>query len=832
MNFKNTSMSTTELKYNRVPQNDLVGIEYVKEDYESEPAKGLIHGLQKDAIQNSVGAAKNIKNLKSWEMTFELLSINGKDALSFTDRGTTGLTGDILSDTEIIEKSSKGELDATQNLSRFLSVFESGGNVGPGSYGRGKLVFQACSRSYTILCDSLRDDDTYIFFKRTIKNNQLVQTEVAQGKKAEVLLSQESDGKLSPLKEHGTRITILDLDPSDDYSGVSIKQAIINSFDENLIDDECEYSFDKMIQETWWELLLKTQAKFLLKWEGKTKTVSLEDPLLSMLCKNEKEDGWRVHEKENINIQIKKSLFRIKRLRFVVAPFKLPDNYKEICVQRKRMKIGGINKNINPDNKIKSKFSGIIELDKDLENLMLEPENLTHYGYKNTRHAAVREIRQVIKEELESFQEKLGIRKNKGDKNLEREIHEALKEINEQASEFGLISNFGTGRDAKQLSIKFKEFHLPNKGSLRVEYIDDVGPIKCQVINAADEIYFGEFRGTVVQRGNEHEQQITTNKITIPPKGKIEIDVPPFKVDQQFHHGEGIMLKFELPEQRIKNTKLLWLGREAPVNENKYPFHLTLDSIRFPHKNTKRVEINDQIENIGFGISNTLGENVKTKIQLTVRRASSDKNEIVKIIDLKDFEVKSMTDESFPQNILLVSEEHFGFFSEEPLNHDSRSCEFYLRITSAEHYGDLGVLKGDYLAPKKKIPFWIGIDDPGQSVFIDVITENSEEDPRRSWFTGNKGSGYYFHFNQGHPAFKIIQELDSEGELKSNYYKEEALKQAYAISLQNEIYRGLFVELGSGGDSYAELFKQDLTTDEIVIAYEELLGKALHKMYS
>lgn len=824
-------MSTIELKFQRVPQNDRVAIRYVKVDYESGSAKGLVHGLQKDAIQNSVGAAKNIKNLKSWEITFDLLSINGNDALSFTDKGTIGLTGDILSNQEIIEKSSKGELDSTQNLSRFLSVFESGGNLGPGSYGRGKLVFQACSKTQTILCDSLRNDDTYIFFKRTIKNNQLVQTEVVQGREAEDLLAQESDGKLSPLKEHGTRITILDLDPSEEYNGVSIKQAIINSFDDDLEDEECEYSFDKMIQETWWELLLKTQAKFILKWEGKIKTVTLEDPLLSMLVKNDKEDGWRIHERKNINIQIKNSVYRIKRLRFAVAPFKLPDLYKEIYVQRKRMKIGEINKNINPDNKIKSKFTGIIELDKDLEEIMLEPEDMTHYGYKKTRHAAVREIRQVIKEELESFHEKLGIRKNKGDKNLEREIQEALKELNEHASEFGLISNFGTGREAKQLSIKFKEFQLPNKGSLRVEYIDDIGPIKCEIINSANEIFSGEFRGKVVQRGNGHEQQIITNKITIPPRGKIEIDIPPFKIDQHFHYGEGIMLRFELPEQRIKNTKLVWLGREAPVHENKYPFQLTLDSIQFPHKNTRRVEINDKMENIGFSISNTLGENIKTKIQLTVRRGSGDKSEIIKIIDLKDFEVKTMTDEAFQNNELLVSEEHFGFFNEEPLNHDYRSCELYLRITSAEHYVDLGILKGDYLAPKKKIPFWIGIDDPGQSVFIDVITENSEKDHRRSWFSGNKGSGYYFHFNQGHPAFKIIQELDSDGELKNNYYKEEGLKQAYTISLQNEVYKGLFMELATGGESYAELFKQDLSIDESVITYEELLGMALHKIY-
>ena len=54
------------------------------------------------------------------------------------------------------------------------------------------------------------------------------------------------------------------------------------------------------------------------------------------------------------------------------------------------MKIGKINKHMEPDNKIRSLFSGIIELDHKLEKLMLEPENLTHYGYKNLNGGVIR----------------------------------------------------------------------------------------------------------------------------------------------------------------------------------------------------------------------------------------------------------------------------------------------------------------------------------------------------------------------------------------------------------------------------------------------------------
>ena len=214
----------------RVPQNDLAGLKLVQEDYDSQPAKGLIHGLQKDAIQNSVGAAKDPKSLKNWGVAFELSEINGKDSLIFSDKGTIGLTGDILTPNQIKEKSAKGELGADQNLARFLSVFNSGGNVGPGSYGRGKLVFQACSKSYSILCDSYRIDGKYIAFKRTIQKNELVQTQIFQDKAAKDFIKEQTGNKLDELSTFGTRIIILDLDENKQLNDLTIKRIFFKIF--------------------------------------------------------------------------------------------------------------------------------------------------------------------------------------------------------------------------------------------------------------------------------------------------------------------------------------------------------------------------------------------------------------------------------------------------------------------------------------------------------------------------------------------------------------------------------------------------------------------------
>ena len=122
------------------------------------------------------------------------------------------------------------------------------------------------------------------------------------------------------------------------------------------------------------------------------------------------------------------------------------------------------------------------------------------------------------------------------------------------------------------------------------------------------------------------------------------------------------------------------------------------------------------------------------------------------MLKLKDYLKKR-----FECDDIIISDDNFGFFSEKPLNHDERCCEIILKIESSEFYPELGLTKGDKLVPRKKIPFWVGIDDPGQSIFSDIEHHSAAEDPRRSWFSGFPGSGYTFHINQAHPAFDRIK---------------------------------------------------------------------------
>jgi hypothetical protein len=75
------------MNYVTMPQNDRKQIEQILREYESEPAKGLAHGVQKDAIQNGFGARKTKSEANAckgeWKFYFELLLIKGEYQRAF-----------------------------------------------------------------------------------------------------------------------------------------------------------------------------------------------------------------------------------------------------------------------------------------------------------------------------------------------------------------------------------------------------------------------------------------------------------------------------------------------------------------------------------------------------------------------------------------------------------------------------------------------------------------------------------------------------------------------------------------------------------------------------
>lgn len=811
-------------EYVTMPQNDKKQIEQIAREYEGEPAKGLAHGLQKDAIQNAVGArlpGREPVTYRDWRFSFELLRIDGRYALSFWDEGTTGLTGDILDIEQIEERSMRGTLTADQNLSRFLTRFESGGGIGPGSFGRGKLIFQAASESGHILCDSLRNSDRkYIAFERKIIGTRLKQTRIPhEDDKAKDFVRDITGGVLTPLSRPGTRITVLDLEDG-------IVHAIKNSFEES---GECDYSasFIKMIEETWWEILHKFNAGISLIWKDHTLQANVSNDLHMIANAKDREERWRIYEKKNFPMVVGGTTYKIKELRIAVSPQTVDEELRGIWIQRKRMKIGLAR--VDCHTAIKRKLCGYVILDDDLEDEVDQCENTTHYGF-NWRFKAIRQLKRTVENHLGIFQEEIGLRTRSRQVSAREDMYDAMREINEIAEELGLSANFSLGSKSKRITMAILSFRLPNPDSIRVDPEVEIGPIEVRISNKSQRAEYLTFVATAEQQKEEgrHVKELHRSEIDIDAKSSKEIDVDAFEFDQdEFEERKpvSICLKvFYRNTSRLscQTSRLLWLGTDEPeVEEDDSPFVVITHEPLFPHPRTRRVELEESILNIGFRVSNRTPVNVNVNADLIVRRAKYPEEILHILIEDRDRTIYGMTDWTYACESLDIDSGYFGELESTPKDHEERKCEIFFSIRLGDNVPEMNLTKGHIIA-KKRIAFYLGVDPPGDSIFDKLGDWEGPEDGRRSYYTGDRASGFGFMLNVEHSAYKFAE--DSGEDVKIYYIKEEMLKQAYAIMIDEGEFHGV-------AESFAEdLDRPDLTPVEAFLKIEELIGQSLMKV--
>ena len=232
----------------------------------------ISHWLQKDGGQNCWDARKNLKNKdKKWKCVFELhenISIKNdktnkiekKTFVTITDYGTYGLTGRVLSDKDLLTNLDLDERWGRFENYAFRNKLPKGANAKHllGSRGRGKYVFIAASKmsaggTKATLYETRRDDGVYRLGRRTVQKlkAQTIHADQTSNPTAEEVLKSHSG--LSPIKHVGTRIIIPD--PEDE-----------------VIDDFKDGTLRQFISETWWEIIQKYNAEFIVKVGGKEVT--------------------------------------------------------------------------------------------------------------------------------------------------------------------------------------------------------------------------------------------------------------------------------------------------------------------------------------------------------------------------------------------------------------------------------------------------------------------------------------------------------------------------------------------------------------------------------
>jgi hypothetical protein len=808
-----------------MPQDDMAQIDQVGREYSSDPAKGLAHGVQKDAIQNGFGARAEVREVeacRTWSMTFELKQINGRDALVFWDEGTVGLTGDILDPNQIRERIAAKSLGPDQRLGRFLARFVSGENVGAGSFGRGKLVFHAASLTTNILIDSLRaTDGTYIALDRKVEGGTLLQPKLPfVGAAAKDFIAEKTQGVLTPLEKPGTRITILDVKPE-------IVEAFLHSFSETP--SIYSASLAHMIEETWWEIIHRFDADVYLIHNDRLLRVKLTDPMKTICDAEDNQEGVRVHTKTNIQVNAGGQPYRIKEVRLVVLPGNIDEEFRDVWIQRKRMKIGSILRGLDPHPRIAKRLAGYVILEPPLEDLVEQSEGTTHYGF-SLKGSGVKQIRDTVRAELRELERILGLAPATEDAEARQRLLDSMKELNELAAELGLVTQHNAGVDQPDIEILVEEMVLPQPGTLRVEMGDQVGPIKYKLENKTAQPWTGTFRLKARQPGRD-ETELFARNLTLTVEEGRTLAVEPFLLTRDhFENGqslrlEAIFVKADSTEVLGRCVKTVYIGINPPTAD-KPPVSLSL-SCKFPRSETRRVEVAEIIRAIKLKVTNNSAFALTVDISTAVRHLANKKTgrltlPLFDLLDRRDLTMNPQQDQAFYIDDLLITPERFCTVLQTLADVAERACDIFAVVKLSHASPELNKPK-KWKLDKRSIAFYLGVDPPGHSIFNEVGSEDKPEVGRQSWHRGNQEDGYTFVLNSGHSAYRFVQNREVPALIK-RYEQEQMIRQAYLIAFENDYY-------GGPAEEYRDQFMNgDLSAKEIAEKFDIIIGTALNKL--
>ena len=828
------------------------------DQYENSPAKGIVHGFQKDLIQNSIGARRNNTKLNSnWEILIELTKIKGKYCIVATDKYTTGLTGKAYSDSAVREKIKEGgewfrdgksQIPAEENLTRFLNLSFSGGGEGPGSKGQGKGLYNMMSseeNSYKYIFESIQCTENdemgdYLCGRKYFDGTQLI-VDFKTPDHPEDLKSMKdvylkefknwTNGEIKPLNHVGTRIIIYGIDEKKTYEengSLTFIQIFKNSFNENLDDIENEKSLYNMIQETWWEVIIKKgdKAKFILKYKDQTREVKNDGNLKRIYGVKKSDKNHIVKQKQNIDIGY--NGLKIKKLTFIYFKNGVKGLEQGIYINRRWMKIGN---SISPryfENAFTEKFYGYVELSKDLEDEILQYENGTHYGFKGRGFMSLY-FNKVLREEYNIFKNDCGL----GERTYRSEsqtLRDSYLHIARRLN-FANVSNWAPSRELPDFQIKFEKL-TKTSPNWSMNYTDKIGPLKLKLINNE----FTELSSAkiLIEFIQENQEPIkifeSENGFTIDAKSHDFLEIPEFGIDDRLIYERLTELRISLLDseniQKAKNTRWIWLGLDQPEEPNtKYLSIKNLLGV-FPNQNTTRVNIGEEISNIRCDFVSNL--NIKINC-IIITRITYNQNGRKTLFDHYTNEIEVDAGAEYSLDIPdLVIDNRFDLIKNRDESEKNREVKIQVDIISAHDYPELQIQKGMSLGNKKDLKFFIEYNPVGRGPFSDFRNMDDSNAPK-SKYKLVENNQYEFIINFGHRCWKEIDEYGAQKDkIKEAYRQTEIAKQAILLCVEsgqtnNSFFRSYTNE---GNMSYKDFFESETNTPNKTIEFvDELINK-------
>jgi hypothetical protein len=766
-------------------------------DYETPPAKGIAHGVQKDAIQNGWGALDGKKKFKFEFVLFE--RNNSKPLLTMTDCGTVGLIGEVYGHSD---RKLPDALPSNQRLARFESMFDSGGTEGPGLFGRGKLLFNAASLDKLIFYDSLTKTGDYRFGIRHIDGRKFEQfPSVREGAAAKSELNTRTNGLLTPLTEVGTRITIVNPVPE-------VTQAIKTG------------DFLKAIEETWWEIIKKHDAEITVSI-GKGSATKAKVPADFGALPERNEKKWRVHYRENIDVNISGDKYRIKRLHLLVPPdgHKISPDLLGVNVHRKGMKVGQVSLPVPQE--IDGRFFGYVQLEPNYEEILAGVENITHYGFASLHKAPYKNLKREVQAHFDTFMEELGLKKEGVDpeKQTRRLLDDAKLELDNILRDLG-VPGFGAGGGPKDdLLVSVEDLEFPDESNY-LQMGDQIAGFWYKIQNNSKksrsvwvEIYTYERDLGVIETLQSRQ------RIDIEPNGIHE--TKHFAIDVVSSHYPkfkkvGCVCKVTDNEKLEVAKKAFFFFIDLDPKEDSECAQIRLVSAEWPRNYSRRVDFGESIRDLHYEIENLSPAKMHIRLRLRTLWAAEGNTPIAEI-GSRDMVLTPFQTKSFKLAQIMIDE---GTYQE--VGRGKVNLRSHATALERNKLWD----KGDRLA-EHTVSVFVNM-DPTYGFFDNSESfEGGGEGPRSEAQPIIGTRSWKFRLNITHPAYLKKAEWDDDE--REDYFFEEMAKQTAYVLVRTDQFETLkeIVHLDSS-ESLEELGHDEVldkiafrVTDRILATYYE-----------
>lgn len=760
-----------------IPQNYKNNVDWILGAY-TDAGVSFPNGFQKDAIQNAVGARATHK-FKNWSCDISYVSTPKGNFIVIEDIGTVGLTGSNTHADIIKDMMSRGEtLDREERLSRFTSMFNSGGNTtGGGLFGAGKSVYSVASNTYTYYFDSLRKDKKYV--ANINKCGQVMPTALEEDE-ARAYIQNETG--LAPKDSVGTRIIIQDP-----------KKELVDSINSGEI--------IPFIQESWWLIIQRLGADSKISVNGVAVTIP-----------EGVKEGNHNYELEQPETYL--TNYKVKHFGFYV--FEKGGNiWNTISYYRKGMKIGEVEIKEIPS-KLDGKFWGYIEVDEAWEEELADIEDKVHFGvsrgkkqtrtYQNLKnYCAIK-----IKEKLIEW----GYIKDKEneDKRLKEELKQIAEDIQDLFDKLG-FEDLGKGPQKSDFDVRWQDISYPIEGTEEVTTSDEIKfsfRIKSTYSNEKKleyRLYVANPKtGAVISTIENEKITISTNNVF--KKDFIHKITP--NTSEQFAENRITLLVKVIGSGKEKRKELPYFYDIKKPDNSRECVDLSLHECVLPREGSRRINFNESITSVSYRIANKRNCPLNYKLNISIHNASDPTcPQITSVATLtgtiKPFEEDITTPLppiTFEQNI------YEQYLSEGILE---------LRARLIANDDDDEFEKGDKITFYNFKVFFNRDEKNGKNDAFEVKSTDDPEDFRRAWC--EVGTSRTIFLNVGHVAYLALQDYS---ELQYNYLREQMLKQYVLLYLKEGKY-DMFSEKSS---DFIELEPQE-AADRVLDKIERVYTKSL-----